>query len=124
MSEAGSGPSGHLKPNNWFNFSKPIYNIGLCYLYCPGNFFCLLLYFNYLNPLEVSDNMKAGRFHSSIRPGKPTSDYLDKILNYIILSVLSGFVIIAIIPFFFNGVFGASVSFWRNIDNHHCRRYP
>ena len=37
------------------------------------------------NPLEIANNMKkAGGFIPGIRPGKPTSDYLNKILNYII----------------------------------------
>ena len=64
------------------------------------------------NPLEVADNIKKqGGFIPGIRPGKPTSDYLTKILNYIIFIGAVGLVIVAVIPFFFNGVFGASVSF-------------
>ena len=64
------------------------------------------------NPLEVADNLKkAGGMIPGIRPGKPTSEYLNRILNYIIFIGACGLVIIAIIPFFFNGVFGASVSF-------------
>jgi preprotein translocase subunit SecY len=54
---------------------------------------------------------KQGGFIPGIRPGKPTSDYLNKILSYIIFIGAAGLVIIAIIPFFFNGVFNASVSF-------------
>ena len=45
------------------------------------------------------------------RMRKPTSDYLTKILNYIIFIGAVGLVIVAVIPFFFNGVFGADVSF-------------
>ena len=64
------------------------------------------------NPLEIADNMKKqGGFIPGIRPGRPTSDYLTKLLNYIIFIGAVGLVIIAIIPFFFNGVFSASVSF-------------
>ena len=54
---------------------------------------------------------KQGGFIPGIRPGKPTSDYLSKILNYIIFIGAIGLVIVAVIPIFFNGVFRANVSF-------------
>ncbi|MCQ4885475.1 preprotein translocase subunit SecY, partial [Blautia sp. DFI.9.10] len=64
------------------------------------------------NPMEVADNIKKhGGFIPGIRPGKPTSDNLTKILNYIIFIGAVGHVIVAVIPFIFNGVFGADVSF-------------
>jgi preprotein translocase subunit SecY len=64
------------------------------------------------NPLMIADNMKKqGGFIPGIRPGKPTSDYLEKVLNYIIFIGAVGLTIVAVIPYFFNGVFGASVSF-------------
>ena len=86
-----------------------------------GDCFCILylcVFFAYFytsitfNPLEVADNIKKqGGFIPGIRPGKPTSDYLTKILNYIIFIGAVGLIIVAVIPFFFNGVFGANVSF-------------
>ena len=64
------------------------------------------------NPLEIANNMKRqGGFIPGLRPGKPTSDFLAKILNYIIFIGAIGLIIVAVIPIFFNGVFGASVSF-------------
>ena len=54
---------------------------------------------------------KQGGFIPGIRPGRPSSDYLTQLLNYIIFIGACGLVIVAIIPFFFNGVFNASVSF-------------
>jgi preprotein translocase subunit SecY len=54
---------------------------------------------------------RQGGFVPGIRPGKPTSDFLAKILNYIIFIGAIGLIIVAVIPIFFNGVFGASVSF-------------
>ncbi len=64
------------------------------------------------NPIEVADNSKKqGGFIPGIRPGRPTSDYLQRILKYIIFIGGTGLVIVAIIPFFFNGIFHAHVSF-------------
>ena len=38
------------------------------------------------NPIEVADNLKkAGGVIPCITPGKSTSDYLNNILNYIVL---------------------------------------
>jgi preprotein translocase subunit SecY len=54
---------------------------------------------------------RQGGFVPGLRPGKPTSDFLAKILNYIIFIGAIGLIIVAVIPIFFNGVFGASVSF-------------
>ena len=53
---------------------------------------------------------KAGGFIPGIRPGKPTSDYLNQILNYIVFIGAVGLSIVAFIPIFFNGVFKADVS--------------
>ena len=62
--------------------------------------------------MMVADNMKkAGGFIPGIRPGKPTSDYLTKVLNYVIFIGAVGLLIIAVLPFVFNGLFNASVSF-------------
>ena len=63
------------------------------------------------NPLMVSDNLKRqGGFIPGIRPGKPTSDYLNKVLNYIVFIGAIGLIIICILPYIFNGVFGADVA--------------
>ncbi len=103
---------GMLTQSNWFNFNTPIYNIGLV------AYIVLVVAFAYFytsitfNPLEIADNMKKqGGFIPGIRPGKPTSDYLTKMLNYIIFIGAVGLVIVAIIPIFFEGVFNASISF-------------
>jgi preprotein translocase subunit SecY len=54
---------------------------------------------------------RSGGFIPGIRPGKPTSDYLNQILNYIVFIGAIGLSFVAIIPIFFNGVFNADVSF-------------
>ncbi len=101
-----------LNSDNWCKPSELIYSIGLLV------YIVLIIAFAYFytsitfNPLMVADNMKKqGGFIPGIRPGKPTSDYLNKVLNYIVFIGAVGLTIISIIPFFFNGVFGAKVSF-------------
>ena len=101
-----------LSSNNWCNPSQPQYSWGLLLYIVLCVFFAYFYTSITFNPLEVADNIKKqGGFIPGIRPGKPTSDYLTKILNYIIFIGAVGLIIVAVIPFFFNGVFGANVSF-------------
>ena len=101
-----------LSQSNWCNPANMSYSIGLVI------YIVLIIAFAYFytsitfNPLEIADNMKkAGGFIPGIRPGKPTSDYLTKILNYIVFIGAAGLAFVTFLPIFFNGVFGASVSF-------------
>lgn len=101
-----------LNQSNWCDPNQPVYTIGLLI------YLVLIVAFAYFytsitfNPLEIADNMKKqGGFIPGIRPGKPTSDYLNSILGYIIFIGAIGLSICAFIPIFFNGVFNASVSF-------------
>lgn len=101
-----------LNSGNWCVPSKPIYSLGLLFYVLMVVFFAYFYTSITFNPLMVADNLKKqGGFIPGIRPGKPTSDYLTKVLNHIIFIGAMGLIIVAVIPFFFNGVFGASVSF-------------
>ena len=101
-----------LSSNNWCNPSQIQYSWGLIVYVVLCVFFAYFYTSITFNPLEVADNIKKqGGFIPGIRPGKPTSDYLTNTLNYIIFIGAVGLVIVAVIPFFFNGVFGADVSF-------------
>ena len=102
-----------LSSNNWFRPDMPVYSIGLVI------YIALVVLFAYFytsitfNPLEVANNMKkSGGFIPGIRPGKPTSDYLNDILNYIIFIGAVGLVIVCIIPIIASGLFSVgSLSF-------------
>ena len=101
-----------LSSNNWCNPSQLQYSWGLVLYIVLCVFFAYFYTSITFNPLEVADNIKKqGGFIPGIRPGKPTSDYLTNILNYIIFIGAVGLIIVCVIPFIFNGVFGANVSF-------------
>lgn len=101
-----------LNSNNWCNPDLPVYNIGLVVYILLVIFFAYFYTSITFNPMEVSNNIKRqGGFIPGIRPGKPTTEYLTGILNYIILIGATGLIIVGVLPFFFNGVFGADVSF-------------
>ncbi len=101
-----------LSSSNWFDTDNMIYNLGLLLYMAMIVFFAYFYTSITFNPIEVANNMKKnGGFVPGIRPGKPTSDYLQKVLNSVIFIGASGLVIVSILPFFFNGVFGAKVSF-------------
>ena len=101
-----------LNSGNWCNPSHIQYSWGLIVYIALTVFFAYFYTSITFNPLEIANNMKkSGGFIPGIRPGQPTVDYLTKILNYIIFIGACGLVIVQVIPFFFNGVFGAQVSF-------------
>ncbi|MDO4960242.1 MAG: preprotein translocase subunit SecY [Eubacteriales bacterium] len=59
------------------------------------------------NPLEVANNMKkGGGFIPGFRPGKQTSDYLARLLSYIVLIGAAGLCVVALVPILVSGVFG------------------
>jgi len=101
-----------MSQNNWFNFKEPVYTLGFLLYMLMIVFFAYFYTSITFNPIEVADNMKKqGGFIPGIRPGKPTQEYLNKILNYIIFLGAVGLLIVVTIPIFFNGAFGAYVSF-------------
>ncbi len=72
-------------------------------------YFILIIFFTYFysaiqfNPIEMANNMKNnGGFVPGIRPGRPTSEYIARVLNKITLAgaIFLGF--IAIVPIFMN----------------------
>ncbi len=102
----------YLSSSYWCRVATPKYSIGLL-LYVV-----LLVIFAYFytsitfNPIEVADNLKkAGGVIPGITPGKSTSEYLNRILNYIVFIGAIGLLIVALIPIMCTGFFNASVSF-------------
>lgn len=78
----------------------------------------LIIFFTYFytavtfNPVEVATNMKKnGGFIPGIRPGRPTSEYLTKVLNRITLAGAVFLATIAIVPTIILNVLGMPISF-------------
>ena len=102
----------YLNAGNWCNPSQIQYSVGLLLYIAMIIFFAYFYTSITFNPLMIADNMKKqSGFIPGIRPGKPTSDYLNKVLNYIVFIGAIGLTIIAVLPYVFSGVFKASVSF-------------
>lgn len=101
-----------LQTNYWFSAEQPIYTLGFLVYIVLVVFFAYFYTSITINPMLIADNMKkSGGFIPGIRPGKPTTEYLTNVLNYIIFMGAIGLIIVAAIPIFFSGVFGARVSF-------------
>ena len=102
----------YLSSGNWCDPANPKYTLGLLV------YIGLMIFFAYFytsitfNPLQIADNMKKqGGFIPGIRPGRPTSDYLNRILKYIIFIGVCMLIIVGVLPFIFRGIFKANVSF-------------
>ena len=68
---------------NYFNYSKPLYVLLSVILLFAFAYFYILISFN---PTEVANNIRNnGGAIPGIRPGKPTRDYIQKILNRVTL---------------------------------------
>lgn len=79
-----------------FNVSSPLYAVIYLLLIVFFAYFYSTIQFN---PIEVANNLKNnGGFIPGIRPGRPTSDFLSKILNKITLFGAIYLGIIAIVP--------------------------
>ena len=110
----------HMLPTKWW-----IHKFLLAF--DPGRLWYLVLYalfifvFTYFytavtfNPVEVSNNMKKyGGFIPGIRPGKPTAEYLDRVLTRITLAGALFLTGVALLPYLWNllpGFKGIAVNF-------------
>lgn len=101
-----------LNQSNWCNPQNIKYSWGLIVYIVLTIFFAYFYTSITFNPMEIANNMKkSGGFVPGIRPGRPTVEYLSRILNYIIFIGACGLVIIQFVPILFNGWLGARVSF-------------
>lgn len=112
FSASGAEWTKYLSSSYWCNPQYPKYSLGLLLYVVLIVFFAYFYTSITFNPLEIANNMKRnGGVIPGIRQGKPTSDYLNKILNYIVFIGACGLVVVAVVPIFCSGMFKARVSF-------------
>ncbi|MBC2721265.1 preprotein translocase subunit SecY [Desulfosporosinus sp.] len=94
--------------NTWFSMNGSLTSIPYLLLYGA-----LIIFFAYFytsitfNPTDVADNLKKyGGFIPGLRPGRPTAEYLSKILNRITLAGGLFLALIAVLPTLVIGLTG------------------
>jgi preprotein translocase subunit SecY len=122
--------AGYMTPGHWL---YSVLYVGFIVFFC---FFYTAIVFN---PVDVADNMKKyGGFIPGIRPGRPTAEYIDKVLSRITLGgaiyvsavcVLPTFLIQKFsVPFYFGGtalliVIGVAMDTLGQIEAHMLSRH-
>jgi preprotein translocase subunit SecY len=122
--------------NTWFNHGSWLYNLVYAALVI---FFCYFYNSVAFNPKELAENMKKwGGFIPGIRPGEPTAQYIQKILERITLGGALFVATIAVLPdylrqlmnapFFFGGtslliVVGVALDTVGQIESHLIMRH-
>lgn len=90
-----------------FSYNSPVYAVLFFILIIAFAYFYILISFN---PIEVANNLKKnGGFIPGYRPGKPTSDYITKVLNRITLIGALFLGIIAVAPLIVNMATGSQL---------------
>ena len=90
--------------NKWFGYSTPAYGIIYFILIIAFAFFYVTIQYN---PLEMSNNLrKNSGAIPGYRPGKPTVDYIKRVLNKVTLIGALCLGIIAIFPIIFGAASG------------------
>ncbi len=94
--------------DTWFDTDTWIYIVIDIALIIAFSYFYILISFN---PVEVANNIKEnGGAVPGIRPGKPTSDYITKVLNRITLIGAIFLAIVAGLPLIINAISGGQFS--------------
>ena len=103
-------PAASTQGTGWYNFLQAFDSSGLIYGIV---YFLLIVFFSYFystiqfNPVEVSNNLKKnGGFIPGFRPGKPTADFLRKVLSRITMFGAIYLGIVALLPSITGNIIG------------------
>ncbi len=107
-------PSATQEGSGWNTFLNFFDNTGLIYSIV---YFLLIIMFSYFystiqfNPVEVANNLKKnGGFIPGFRPGKPTADFLHKVISRITLFGAIYLAIVALLPTITGNIMNAAGS--------------
>lgn len=94
---------------SYFNYTSWTYSAILGLIIVFFAFFYTAIVFN---PTDIADNLKKnGGFIPGVRPGKRTSEYIDKVLTRITLPGAIFFALIAVVPYWLINQFGVQYYF-------------
>ena len=95
-------PSAQTEGSGWNTFLKVFDSNGL--IYCVV-YFLLIIVFSYFyntiqfNPVEIANNLKKnGGFIPGFRPGKPTADFLARVINRLTMFGAIYLAVVALLP--------------------------
>jgi preprotein translocase subunit SecY len=95
--------------STYFNYGSVLYNALYAVLIIFFTYFYVAIIFN---PMDVADNIKKyGGFVPGIRPGRPTAEYIDRVLSRLTTAGGVFLALIAILPNFIIGLTGIT-SLW------------
>ena len=104
-------PAAQTEGTGWYKFLEVFDNTGWLYSII---YFLLIVMFSYFyntiqfNPIEVANNLKKnGGFVPGFRPGKPTSDFLAKVISRITLFGALFLAVVALLPAITGGIMNA-----------------
>ena len=104
-------PAAQVKGSGWYNFLQAFDSTGWIYSIV---YFLLIVMFSYFyntiqfNPIEVANNLKKnGGFVPGFRPGKPTSDFLAKVISRITMIGALYLAVVALLPAITGGIMHA-----------------
>ena len=96
----------------WYGFLNAIDTKSVLYMIF---YFLMIIAFSYFyatiqfNPVEISNNLKKnGGFIPGFRPGKPTTDFIKKVLNKVTLFGAIYLGVVAILPLLIGKIVGNS----------------
>lgn len=95
-------PSAQTEGSGWYTFLQVFDSNGLIYSVV---YFLLIILFSYFyntiqfNPVEIANNLKKnGGFVPGFRPGKPTADFLSRVINRLTMFGAIYLAVVALLP--------------------------